>query len=59
MPQSVPIPIDLWRRLAALDYRADTTLTRRSVGGDGRLLTTGRNFARYWVVRITGRVEPK
>lgn len=50
------IPRSLWERLARLDGRFDFAFERRSTAAEKGAMTTGRNYARCWVVRV---IDPR
>lgn len=59
MATPVPIPPDLWRRLAARDARCDFSMERRSTDRPTKMLTSRKNYPREWDVRIGEKGDPR
>jgi hypothetical protein len=56
--KAVPIPLELWRRLAALDARCDFEIKREDANMPSERLRSRVNFDRQWHVRIWPKGEP-
>jgi hypothetical protein len=53
------IPPSLWQRLARLDGRFDFSMERRGTNLEKGTMTTCRNYARCWVVRVIDPRDPR
>jgi hypothetical protein len=56
--KAVPIPCELWQRLAALDARCDFEIKRENANEPSERLRSRVNFDRQWHVRIWPKGEP-
>jgi hypothetical protein len=55
----LPVPPELWQRLARLDARCDFDLRRQDAHQPGPTLHSGWNYERQWRVQVWPRGEPQ